>query len=188
MPYRNRHTSAASESGAGIPLPPASAPALRAAILELAADPARVTEMGARGRRFVEAQYARPVLAAAYEDLGRLGTSDDLSAERLTRSRYERVLLRAISGRELHLEGHRYAPITVRGWSHVGRIRQPEKRIEALAPWQERRLIAQVPFADARGRVACILQHFRDRTLGGIQSHGSRRKQHMVDGQGAFGI
>lgn len=57
---------------------------------------------------------------AAYEDVGRLCTWDDLFPERLlSRSRYEQVLIRAVSGQKLHLDGHWYTPVNVRGWSQV---------------------------------------------------------------------
>lgn len=56
----------------------------------------------------------------AYEDVGRLCTWDDLFPERLlSRSRYEQVLIRAVSGQKLHLGGHWYTPTNVRGWSQV---------------------------------------------------------------------
>jgi hypothetical protein len=56
----------------------------------------------------------------AYEDVGRLCTWDDLFPERLlSRSRYEQVLIRAVSGQKLHLRGHWYTPANVRGWSQV---------------------------------------------------------------------
>lgn len=55
-----------------------------------------------------------------YEDVGRLCTWDNLFPEReLSRSRYERVLIRAISGQKLTLHGRRYTPTGMRGWSHV---------------------------------------------------------------------
>ena len=57
---------------------------------------------------------------AAYEDVGRLCTWDDLFPEaQLARSRYERVLIRAISGRRLRLHGDEYTPTGLRGWSEV---------------------------------------------------------------------
>lgn len=56
----------------------------------------------------------------AYEDVGRLCTWDDLFPERLlSRSRYEQVLIRAVSGQKLHLRGRWYTPANVRGWSQV---------------------------------------------------------------------
>jgi hypothetical protein len=46
-----------------------------------------------------------------YEDVGRLCTWDNLFPEReLSRSRYERVLIRAISGQKLTLDGRSYTP------------------------------------------------------------------------------
>ncbi|HEX3530484.1 MAG TPA: hypothetical protein VH988_25765 [Thermoanaerobaculia bacterium] len=56
----------------------------------------------------------------AYEDVGRLCTWDDLFPERLlSRSRYEQVLIRAVSGHKLRLGGHWYTPANVRGWTEV---------------------------------------------------------------------
>jgi hypothetical protein len=55
-----------------------------------------------------------------YEDVGRLCTWDNLFPEReLTRSRYERVLIRAISGQRLWMHGRKYRPTGMRGWSQV---------------------------------------------------------------------
>jgi hypothetical protein len=56
----------------------------------------------------------------ANDDVGRLCTWDDLFPERLlSRSRYEQVLIRAVSGQKLHLGGHWYTPVNVRGWTQV---------------------------------------------------------------------
>ena len=55
-----------------------------------------------------------------YEDVGRLCTWENLFPERiLPRSRYERVLIHAISGQRLHLGDDWYTPTGMRGWSHV---------------------------------------------------------------------
>jgi hypothetical protein len=55
-----------------------------------------------------------------YEDVGRLCDWDDLfPPNTLQRSRYERVLIRAISGHKLHLFGHWFTPVGMRGWSQV---------------------------------------------------------------------
>ncbi|HZE07955.1 MAG TPA: hypothetical protein VE110_04285 [Gemmatimonadaceae bacterium] len=55
-----------------------------------------------------------------YEDVGRLCTWDNLFPERvLPRSQYERVLIRAISGDKLHMDGEWYTPTGMRGWSRV---------------------------------------------------------------------
>jgi hypothetical protein len=55
-----------------------------------------------------------------YEDVGRLCDWDDLfPPNELRRSRYERVLIRAISGQKLRLYGHWFTPVGMRGWSQV---------------------------------------------------------------------
>jgi hypothetical protein len=55
-----------------------------------------------------------------YEDVGRDSTWESLyPAHILSRSRYERVLIRAISGQKLHLGGRWYTPVGMRGWSQV---------------------------------------------------------------------
>jgi hypothetical protein len=57
---------------------------------------------------------------AAYEDVGRLCTWDDLfPLTLLPRSRYERVLTNAVSGRRVRLGGAWHKPIGIRGWTHV---------------------------------------------------------------------
>ena len=61
-----------------------------------------------------------PDRPAAYEDVGHLCAWGDLYPEPvLARSRYERVLLTAIAGRKLLLNGESYAPVGMRGWSLV---------------------------------------------------------------------
>jgi hypothetical protein len=57
----------------------------------------------------------------SYESVGQLCAWDDLFPEHeLGRSRYERVLIRAIHGDRLHLgQGEWYKPTGMRGWSHV---------------------------------------------------------------------
>lgn len=56
----------------------------------------------------------------AYDDVGRLCAWGTLFPEAaLARSRYERVLLLAISGRPLPLGGDLYLPVGMRGWSQV---------------------------------------------------------------------
>jgi hypothetical protein len=55
-----------------------------------------------------------------YEDVGRLCTWDELfSPAQLARSRYERVLIRAISGQRLRLGGRTLRPVGMKGWSAV---------------------------------------------------------------------
>jgi hypothetical protein len=55
-----------------------------------------------------------------YEDVGRLCAWDELfPPSQLSRSRYERVLIHAISGQKLRLFGRWYTPTGMRGWSQV---------------------------------------------------------------------
>jgi hypothetical protein len=55
-----------------------------------------------------------------YDSVGRMCTWTDLFPVRaLPRSRYERVFIRAISGRKLRLGGDWFTPAGMRGWSHV---------------------------------------------------------------------
>jgi hypothetical protein len=55
-----------------------------------------------------------------YEDVGRLCAWDNLfPAHIIARSRYERVLMRAISGKKLVINESRYTPTGMRGWSQV---------------------------------------------------------------------
>jgi hypothetical protein len=57
---------------------------------------------------------------SAYDDVGRLCLWDDLFPERiLRRSRYERVLIRAIAGVPLRLGRRTYRPVGLRGWAEV---------------------------------------------------------------------
>jgi hypothetical protein len=56
----------------------------------------------------------------AYEDVGRVSVWNGHSAtDHLERSRYERALMNAVSGRPLNLFGAVCRPIRVRGWSSV---------------------------------------------------------------------
>jgi hypothetical protein len=55
-----------------------------------------------------------------YEDVGRLCVWDELfPPAQLERSRYERVLIRAIAGHHLRMNGRRLTPVGMRGWSAV---------------------------------------------------------------------
>ena len=66
-----------------------------------------------------------PDRPAAYYDVGRLCIWDNLFPERmLARSRYERVLIRALSGKKLRLDGEVYRPVGMRGWSEVVFVRE----------------------------------------------------------------
>lgn len=61
-----------------------------------------------------------PDRPSEYEHVGRLCSWDNLFPERtLSRSLYERVLIRAISGRRLRMGGEVFTPVGMRGWSSV---------------------------------------------------------------------
>ena len=66
---------------------------------------------------------------ASYDRVGRLCTWADLFPVRaLPRSRYERVFIRAISGRKLRMDRDWYTPTGMRGWSHVVFIRDRDRK------------------------------------------------------------
>ncbi|MBC5785376.1 hypothetical protein H8N03_20685 [Ramlibacter sp. USB13] len=55
-----------------------------------------------------------------YEDVGRLCAWDaQFPPAQLGRSRYERVVMRAVSGQQLRVNGHHLRPVGMRGWSAV---------------------------------------------------------------------
>jgi hypothetical protein len=65
----------------------------------------------------------------AYEHVGRLCAWDDrFPPAQLARSRYERVVIRAVSGQQLRLEGQRLRPIGMSGWSAVVFRREDDGR------------------------------------------------------------
>lgn len=69
-----------------------------------------------------------------YDDVGRLCTWDNLFPERaLSRSLYERVLIRAISGQTLRIHGRRYVPVRMRGWAEVV-FRRPDTGTQHTFP------------------------------------------------------
>jgi hypothetical protein len=56
----------------------------------------------------------------SYEDVGRLCIWENLFPDRLlSRSQYERVLIRAISGTRIWINGFSYIPIGMQGWTRV---------------------------------------------------------------------
>lgn len=69
----------------------------------------------------------------AYEHVGRIVSWDDLFPEALlARSRYERVLIRAIAGRKLRLGGEVFTPLRLRGWAEV-LFRRPDGTRQAFS-------------------------------------------------------
>ena len=66
---------------------------------------------------------------AAYEDVGRLCAWDALlPPAQLDRSRYERVVIRAVSGQQLRMNGHALRPVGMSGWSAVVFQREDNRR------------------------------------------------------------
>jgi hypothetical protein len=57
---------------------------------------------------------------AAYDDVGHLCTWERFySGEFLQRSRFERVVMHALSGDRLRIDGDEYIPTGMHGWSHI---------------------------------------------------------------------
>jgi hypothetical protein len=80
-----------------------------------------------------------------YEDVGKLCAWDEVSPPaRLARSRYERVVIRAVSGQQLRIRGQRLRPVGMSGWSAIVFQREDERReviaiddlIEHLDDWE----------------------------------------------------
>jgi hypothetical protein len=70
----------------------------------------------------------------AYDSVGKLCTWADLFPVRaLARSRYERVFIRAISRAPLELNGRRYIPTGMKGWSHVVFRREGDRTRHAFS-------------------------------------------------------
>ena len=67
---------------------------------------------------------------AAYEDVGRLCTWNDLfPITLLPRSRYERVLGNAIAGKRVRMSGAWHRPVRMKGWTHVVFRREKDGRV-----------------------------------------------------------
>ena len=78
-----------------------------------------------RGESLLELDDRPP----AYEDVGHLCAWDDSApSARLGRSRYERVVIRAISGHRLRLNGQRLKPVGMSGWSAIVFEREDRRR------------------------------------------------------------
>jgi hypothetical protein len=100
-----------------------------------------------------------------YEDVGRLCDWDDLfPPNELERSRYERVLIHAISGQKLNLYGHWFRPVGMRGWSQVVFRREGDNAhnhyfsidylLNHLDDWEKRHLPAPPSMRKLRRRRA----------------------------------
>lgn len=83
-------------------------------------DPLTLRLIGGVMRGRIPSLLELPDRPDAYMDIGRLCRWEDLFPERmLPRSRYERILLHAISGDPLVMDPDRYTPTGMQGWSHV---------------------------------------------------------------------
>src|SRR5687768_13413941 len=68
-----------------------------------------------------------PTRPAAYEDAGRLCQWEDLfPAAVVAHSRYERVLMRALAGDRLAIDGESYVPSGIKGWSRIAFRRETD--------------------------------------------------------------
>ena len=68
-----------------------------------------------------------------YEDVGKLCAWDEVSPPaQLARSRYERVVMRAVSGQQLRVGAQRLQPVGMSGWSAVV-FRREDNRREVIA-------------------------------------------------------
>jgi hypothetical protein len=70
----------------------------------------------------------------SYENVGRLCRWERIFPGRLlSRSQYERVLIRAISGKKLDLGGELYTPVGMRGWTRVVFMRETDATTRTLS-------------------------------------------------------
>lgn len=83
-------------------------------------DPFTLRLIGSVLRGRVPSLLELPDRPESYEDVGRGVMWDNLFPERiLPRSRYERVIIHAIAGEKLHMNGSWFTPVGMRGWSQV---------------------------------------------------------------------
>lgn len=75
-----------------------------------------------------------PDRPAAYDDAGRLCQwPGEMPARSLERSRYERILIHAIAGKPLQMDGEVYVPVGMRGWSRAVFRRQRDRLIQVFS-------------------------------------------------------
>lgn len=75
-----------------------------------------------------------PDRPASYENVGRLCRWERIFPERLlSRSQYERVLIRAISGKKLDVAGNLYTPVGMKGWTRVVFVRDADATTHTLS-------------------------------------------------------
>jgi hypothetical protein len=109
------------------------------------ADPATARLVAAVLRRQTPSLLELDARPQEYEDVGRLCAWDGLFAPaQLARSRYERVVLQAVSGQPLRLEDRCLRPVGMRGWSAIVFEREDRQReviaidalIDRLDAWE----------------------------------------------------
>jgi hypothetical protein len=110
--------------------------------IALVSDPLTLRHIGAVLGGRAASLLDLPARPAAYEDVGRSCTWDTASGLTIARSRYERVLMRALSGAPLRIGGELLMPLGTRGWSQVVFRREPDGRqqtlsLDALLPYLE---------------------------------------------------
>ena len=97
------------------------------------ADPATFRLIGAIMRGRTESLLDLEDRPEAYEDVGKRCAWDAQSpAAHLARSRYERVVMRAVSGQQLRMNGQRLLPVGMSGWSAIV-FRHEDNRREVIA-------------------------------------------------------
>jgi hypothetical protein len=106
------------------------------------ADPLTFRLIGAVMSRRAPSLLDLPDRPAAYEDVGRLCSWDRAFAQGVARSRYERVLIRALSGAPLRIGRQILTPLGTRGWSRVVFRRahdgaRQSMTLDALLPYLE---------------------------------------------------
>lgn len=102
--------------------------------IEYYADPLSRTLIRDIMRGQVKSLLELPKRPESYQDVGHTCTWHELYSERtLSRSLYERVLLRAIARTPLVIDGERHVPIGMRGWSHVVFVRQGDGHEKVLS-------------------------------------------------------
>jgi hypothetical protein len=121
-----------------------------------------------------------------YEDVGRLCTWENLFPERiLPRSRYERVLIHAISGQRLHLGDDWYTPTGMRGWSHVifrragdftRHVFSLDYLLDYLHKWERR--VRRTPGKRARATAARVAHRPDEPMLNDGAVHGADNGDH----------
>ena len=98
------------------------------------ADPSTFRLIGAIMRGRSPSLLDLEVRPQAYEDVGKLCTWDALSPPaQLGRSRYERVVIRAVAGKQLRMNGQSLRPVGMSGWSAIVFESEDDEHREVIA-------------------------------------------------------